>query len=102
MKYTVTAFNTGGKTTTELTIGITDIPPESLSYEDVTLTVGEFGKSAPDLAPLGIPAEFVVDPAVPEGPELGLSLTLASNPNPRVLLQPIQPDGKTGRIQRVG
>jgi hypothetical protein len=35
------------------------------------MTVGELGKSTPMLEPVGIPAQFTVQPALPEGLEIG-------------------------------
>lgn len=38
--YTVTASNTGGEASTDVKISVTDVPPSSIEYEEMTLIVG--------------------------------------------------------------
>jgi len=45
--YTVTASNTGGEASTEVKIAVTDVPPSSIEYEEMTLVVGTEASIAP-------------------------------------------------------
>ena len=88
--FTVTATNSGGKTTFPVTLGVNEIAPTALSYSTGTVT-GTIGSPVTSVAPTvtGTGITFSVSPALPAGLTLNPTTGVISG-TPTVTLVPAQ------------